>query len=486
MAEAAVAPPTLIDREPLPLCVDLDGTLLETDILLEAILALVKQNPWMIFQMPFWLLRGKAYLKQRIAAESPLDVTLLPVKRALISYLQQERQRGRRLVLATASHITFAEKIATHLNLFKEVYATDGPRNLAGKEKCRVLCERFGSGGFDYAANAYSDLAVWRHASGAILVNTSPLVNAAVTRQHVQVHRVFGREGSAFRTILKGIRVHQWAKNLLVFTPLLLSHQILNVRGAIASALAFLAFSLCASGVYLLNDLLDLESDRKHPKKQLRPLACGQMSIPFAVAAIPILTAAAFVIGAVALPHSFLLVLFAYWVMTMAYSFWFKGQLLMDVIVLAALYTMRVIGGGAATGIQVSPWTFAFSGALFLSLALVKRYSELLSLPSHQDSAHGRAYFASDNSILASAGLASGYMSIIVMALYINSPEVRLLYSRPLLLWPICLLQAYFISRFWLLAHRGKIHEDPVLFALKDPVNLVLAAISSLFVAAAS
>ena len=465
----------------LPLCVDLDGTLFETDTLLEAILALIKQRPWMIFIVPVWALSGKSLLKKKVAEESPLDVTLLPVKRDFFHFLEKEHESGRLLVLATATHMRFAQPIAQHLKIFSEVLATDDHRNLRGREKSRMLCERFGRGGFDYAANDYADIPIWEDASGAILVNSAPLLESALGRRKIVVDRVFSRQESTFRAFLRSMRVHQWAKNLLVFAPLLLSHNLGNPSRLIAATLAFVSFSLCASGVYLLNDLLDLESDRRHPKKRLRPLAAGQLPIAKAIAAIPVLTGAAFAIAAFTLPANFFVTLGCYWLATMAYSFWLKSQLLVDVVALAALYTSRIVAGGLATGIAVSPWTFAFSITLFLSLALVKRYSELRGL-TETEVAHGRAYEAADVSILSSAGLASGYLSMIVMALYINSPEVSLLYSRPLWLGPICLVQIYFVSRFWLLAHRGKVQEDPVIFALRDPVNLVLAMISLAFV----
>jgi 4-hydroxybenzoate polyprenyltransferase len=465
----------------LPLCVDLDGTLLETDTLLEAVLALIKQRPWLLFVIPVWALRGKTFLKKKVAEESPLDVTLLPLKRDFLQYLRAEHAGGRRLILATATHMRFAQRIASHLDIFSETMATDDTRNLRGSEKSRLLCERFGSGGFDYAANAYADIPIWENASGVILVNAPRLLAHALGRRSITIQRVFSKQKGTGRALLRSLRMHQWAKNLLVFAPLLLSHNQFHPARLLGATLAFVSFSLCASGVYLLNDLLDLESDRRHAKKRFRPLASGQLSIATALAAVPLLTGAAFAIAAFALPRNFLITLACYWAATLAYSLYLKSKLLIDVVTLASLYTVRIIAGGAATRIAVSPWTLGFSVALFLSLALVKRYSELRGL-TETDFAHGRAYQAADVSILSSAGLASGYMSIVVMALYINSPEVSLLYSRPLWLGPICLVQIYFVSRFWLLAHRGKVEEDPVIFALRDPVNLLLAAIACVFV----
>lgn len=474
------------EERAVPLCVDLDGTLIETDTLFEATLALVRSRPVAIFSILLWALRGKAYLKSRVAAESPLDVTLLPVQKDFLLYLEQQFQRGRQLILATAAHYRFADQIAGRFGIFSEVVATTDTHNLRGRAKSEVLCERFGRGGFDYAANAFADLPVWQDAAEAILVNASTSLSNTLSRRRINVSRVFRKRRGAWKAFLRAIRPHQWSKNVLLFAPLLLSHQIFNVRKLTSCLVAFVAFSLCASGVYLLNDLLDLESDRRHVKKRFRALASGLLSIPVAVAAVPALTGAAFAIGYFLLGSSFALVLVGYWCATVAYSFWLKRVLLVDVIALAALYTLRVIAGGVATNIIVSPWTFLFSAALFLSLALMKRYSELLNLKGAADFAHGRAYCASDAIILACAGLASGYASVVVMALYINSPEVTLLYSHPLWLWPICLLQSYFISRFWLLAHRGVVQDDPVVVALKDRVSYFIAGVSFLFIVLAA
>lgn len=469
----------------VPLCVDLDGTLLESDTLFEAALALIRTKPLLIFSLFFWALRGKTYLKARTAAESPLDVTLLPVREDFLLFLHEQYKRGRPLILATATHHHFADRIAARFGIFAHVVATNETRNLRGKAKSEVLCELFGRGGFDYAANDFTDIPVWQHASEAILVNASAGLNQSLTRRRISVSRVFRKRQGAWKSFLRAIRVHQWAKNVLVFAPLLLSHNIANIQKLSSGIIAFVSFSLCASGVYLLNDLLDLESDRRHPKKRLRPLASGRLSIPVAVSAVPVLTGVAFALGYFLLGGPFALSLAAYWAATVLYSFWLKRVLLVDVIALAALYTVRIIAGGVATHTTVSPWTFLFSAALFLSLALMKRYSELLSLSNNATVAHGRAYQATDAVILACAGLASGYASVVVMALYINSPEVTVLYSHPLWLWPICLLQSYFVSRFWLLAHRGAIHDDPVIAALKDRVTYIIAAVSLVFVALA-
>ncbi len=487
--EPTLEPLLVADGKPgagdLPLCVDLDGTLLESDTLYEAALALVRNRPLALLSMLLWVFRGKAFLKTRIAEESPLNLHLLPVREDFLLFLQEQYGHGRPLILATAAHRRFADAIAQRLGIFCEVLATDETRNLRGVVKAAILCERFGRGGFDYAANDYSDVAVWKDASAAILVNAPPALSHALSRRNIPVSRVFPRKQGGWKAFIQAIRVHQWAKNVLVFAPLLLSHNATNLAKVWMGAVAFAAFSLCASGVYLLNDLLDLESDRRHPKKRLRPLAAARLSIPAAVCTFPVLTLAAFALGYFGSGPSFALYLAGYWVATVSYSFWLKRVLLVDVITLASLYTLRIIAGGVATHITVSPWTFLFSAALFLSLALMKRYSELLELKGAADFAHGRAYRASDATILASAGLASGYASVVVMALYINSPEVTLLYSHPLWLWPICLLQSYFISRFWLLAHRGAVQDDPVVVALKDRVTYVLAAVSLLFISLA-
>jgi len=461
----------------LPLCVDLDGTLARTDVLVESIFALLKQNFIYILFLPLWLLKGKAYFKQQIADRVELDVEQLPYHDEFLDYLKQQKALGRRLILATASNLKYAEQIALHLGLFESVIASDKQNNLSGRRKCQRLIDAFGEGGFDYAGNAKVDLEVWHHAEGIILVAPEAGVQEQAEKLG-RVKKVFHGPQAGLATYFKALRLHQWIKNLLIFVPLALSHQILDLALLAQAMLAFLAFGLCASSIYLLNDLLDLPADRRHPSKRDRPLAAGALPIKRGVLLIPMLLLIGFTI-ALALPFEFLLVLVLYFVVTLAYSLWFKQAALVDVLVLAALYTLRIIAGTAAAGVEYSFWLLAFAMFLFLSLALVKRYSELMAQPEDNDQfLHGRGYRVGDLDILSQFGSSSGYLAVLVLAFYINSSEIKLLYTYPEAIWMLCPILLYWISRVWLLARRGEMHEDPVVFAIQDVRSRWLALIT--------
>ncbi len=460
-----------------PLCVDLDGTLIKTDLLWESLLALLKQNPFSIVLLPFWLLKGKAHFKHEIACRVTLDASTLPYDQDLVEFLSNERRSGRELLLATASHVSFARAVASHLGLFEErVFGSDASTNLKGKRKVALLVERYGTRRFGYAGNSTADLPVWAEANEAIVVNASAgLVSRA--QALTTVSRVFSQPVTWLKQVAKALRVHQWAKNVLVFIPVVASHQLTNRTLMMQAGLAFLSFSFSASSIYILNDCLDLSSDRRHPRKKHRPFASGDLSIPFGL-----LLAAACLSGGVllafALPPLFLIVLAGYLALTTAYSFYLKQFVLLDVIVLAQLYTVRVYGGGAATGVAPSHWLLTFSLFLFLSLALVKRFTEL-RLTSQADGTelHGRGYWVTDLEHISSIGTASGLLAVLVLALYISSKEVLLLYSHADVLWLVCPVMLYWISRVWMLAYRNRMDDDPVVFAVKDPKSYLMAAL---------
>lgn len=443
----------------------------------ETFILLIKRNPLYVFMLPLWLLRGKAYLKKQIASRVEFDPSCLPYRTELIDHLREERAAGRRVVLTTASDEQIAQRIASHLKLFDEVQASDGKHNLSGKRKLALLTERYGERCFAYAGNASIDLHIWRYAATAIVVGDADLARRAGELTSVQ--RVFPPEPRSWKTFLKAIRLHQWLKNLLIFVPLLTAHKFVDGALLTQASLAFLSFGLCASSVYLLNDLLDLEADRHHLTKRRRPFAAGVLPIWLGVALIP---AFLFFSAAIAwgLPGPFQLALLIYLLSTAAYSFFLKRLALIDVLALAGLYTLRIIAGGAAVGIAPTQWLLAFSMFLFLSLALVKRFSELYEArESNCETAKGRGYYASDLEQIASLGGASGYMSVLVLALYINSHDVAVLYSQPNLLWLVCAVLLYWISRVWLLAHRGEMHEDPIIFAIKDRVSYIALALTT-------
>jgi 4-hydroxybenzoate polyprenyltransferase/phosphoserine phosphatase len=457
----------------LPLCVDLDGTLVRSDLLLESLMRLIKRNPLYLFCIPLWLMRGKAALKAAIAARVELDPAALPYNRELIDWLQSERRAGRSLWLSTAADERLANAVASHVGIFDGVLASDGRVNLAGSRKAERLVERFGEAGFDYCGNERRDLAIWKRARGAIVVQGGAKLEHEAARQ-TSVVRVFPADSSTTRAFIRALRPHQWAKNALLFVPLLAAHRMSDLSAVAAAALAVLAFCLCASSVYVLNDLLDLEADREHPRKSKRPFASGNLSIGVGLALAPCLLAAAVVIASF-LPGRFWAVLGMYYILTSAYSFFLKRFLLVDALTLAGLYTLRIIAGAAAVSVPLSFWLLLFSVFLFLSLAFVKRFAELESIRRQQRlRAAGRGYLVEDLNVLQSLGSAAGYMSVLVLALYINSPEIEALYRRPKVVWMLCVLMLYWISRVWMMAQRGHMHEDPVVFALRDRQSLAI------------
>lgn len=466
----------------VPLCVDLDGTLIKSDLLYESLLLLIVKNPLYVLLLPFWLLGGKAAFKGAIASRVKLQSDRLPYDERVLHQLRTTTARPR--VLCTASDATLAQAVADHLGLFEMVMASDGATNLAGSHKADALVRQFGKRGFDYAGNGRADLHVWRHARRGWVVNApASLADSAANLCERGGH--YPSEGNDLRAWIAALRLHQWLKNLLVFLPLLASHRFLEPTAVISSSLAFLAFGLCASGVYVLNDLLDLPADRVHPRKRFRPFAAGRLPLPHGLLAAPLLSLSGFAIAWWCNPV-FALVLAAYYVMTLGYSLGLKRIPMLDVVVLSGLYTVRIIGGAAAISSELSFWLLAFSMFLFLSLAILKRYAELSALLSNGGGqASGRGYGVDDLPLLQSLGGSSGYIAVLVLALYINSPESLALYSNPQVLWLLCPLLLYWVSRVWVVAHRGVMNDDPVVFAATDRVSQVVFAICGLVILSA-
>ncbi len=455
-----------------PLCVDLDGTLIHSDLLFESFLLLIKQNPLLLFLVPLWLLGGKARLKAEIARRVQINGAALPYSEAFVHWLRDQKNQGREIWLCTASDQRMAQAVAQHVGLFDGVLASDGQTNLSGRNKAQELVQRFGDKGFDYCGNHRIDLKVWQHARSAIVVNAKAGLEASA-RACTQVAAVFEPPKSGLRVALKALRVHQWAKNALIFVPLAAAHRLGDLPTLIAGLVAFASFSLCASSVYLLNDMLDLEADRQHPRKCKRPFAAGTLSLLFGLIAAPALLLISLAL-ALTLPLKFLAVLGAYYLVTLAYSFGLKRLVMIDVLTLAGLYTVRLVAGAAATGIPLSFWLLLFAIFIFLSLAIVKRYAELLSMRKQgQLTASGRGYQVEDLALLQSLGGSSGYISILVLALYVNSPDIAVLYSHPKMVWLLCPVMLYWVSRVWMQTHRGDMHDDPLVFALKDRISLL-------------
>lgn len=453
------------ERNAVPLAVDLDGTLIATDLLWESLFLLLRCKPLCLFLLPFWLLGGKAALKCRIAEQVEIDPAGLPYRQELLAQLNEDKARGRHIVLATAAPKKFAEAIASHLGVFDGVISTEPGRNMASRVKRDALVTAFGDGGFDYAGNSRADIAVFQAARGAVVV--AP--DRAAARWHAERGgALHPGEKPTLKTYVKMLRAHQWLKNALIFVPVILNHDYLDARIIGLGLLAFISFSAAASAIYILNDFFDLGLDRRHPTKRRRPFASGVLSIPFGFAAmLALLTLSG--AAALFLPPLFGLVLIAYLIATTAYSLSFKRMLLVDVLTLAGLYTLRILAGSAATGIPVSFWLLAFSVFFFLSLAFVKRYVELrgTELPVGERIA-GRGYRTEDQEVIAQAGMASAFSSAMVLALYIQSSAVRELYAQPWLIWPLCPIVLYITIRMWVLARRNEMHDDPIVFIISD------------------
>jgi 4-hydroxybenzoate polyprenyltransferase len=466
-----------------PLCVDLDGTLLRTDTLHESLLLLVAHNPLHLFRLPLWLLRGKAAFKREVAARVVPDPATLPHDPRVLELLNASGDRPR--VLCTAADRAIADAVAGHLGLFDEVLASDGERNLSGSRKAEALAERFGERGFDYVGNGHEDIAVWRRCARAWVVNAPAAVERGA-RDVAEVAGVLPRTHRPWRALIAAMRPHQWLKNLLVFVPLLASHRLTDPGALVAAVLAFAAFCACASAIYIVNDLLDLQADRAHPRKRKRPFARGDANIPAGTAMATLLAIAGLSVAWQVSPEFFAL-LAGYILATSAYSLRLKRVIMTDVVVLAGLYTLRILGGALAIDGRLSFWLLAFSMFLFFSLAMLKRATELAAMKvSGAERSAGRGYRVHDLPMIQALGAASGYIAVLVFALYINSPESLALYGRPQWLWLICPLLLYWVGRVWLLAHRGDMHDDPVVFAATDRTSQCIAAACGLLVFAAT
>jgi 4-hydroxybenzoate polyprenyltransferase/phosphoserine phosphatase len=482
--------PAPVLRAGVALCVDLDGTLVKSDTLLDTVLVVARQRPIELVHIPGWIAQGRAAFKKHLTELVKLDVEYLPYNRPLLEYLRQQYGEGREIYLATAADRELAERIAAYLGIFAGVLASDGATNLAGGNKLAAFRAKFGEN-FCYIGNARPDVELLAACVSPMVANPDSALRAGMKRAGMVAAARFEDRGPVLRSWLKAIRLHQWAKNALLFVPLLLAHQwhLRTFGGAIT---AFFSFGMCASATYILNDLLDLEADRRHPRKRRRPFAAGDLS---AIAGVMVM--GWLMLGAVALalalphvfnalpgtavlesPYSFLGWLALYTVVTLSYSLYLKRQLLLDVFVLSGLYTVRIMAGSAATGIPMSPWLAGFGVFFFLSLAFVKRFSELEGLRERGASvSNGRGYFVSDLEQLRALGTGAMYAAVVVLSIYINNPETNFLYKHPVRLWVVVPVLLLWLSQVWMLASRGEMHDDPVVFAITDKRSLLLGVL---------
>jgi 4-hydroxybenzoate polyprenyltransferase len=461
------------------IAVDLDGSLLQTDCLHEGMLIAIRQRPLSFLRALFCLPRGKAAFKSAIASLVDIDCESLPYNQDLLSWLEHEKKTGSKIVLCTAADQRYANAIAEHLKLFDVVLASNGSINLSGANKRTKLDALFGSHQYTYVGNSPQDIEVWKGARHAVVVGNVPGL-AAAAAEHTEVSATFRSRSISYADWLKALRVHQYVKNLLLFVPLLAAHRITDLDAMVELMVAFVSFGLCASTVYIINDLMDLGSDRRHPTKRLRSFASGALPISHGIAMIP-LTAASSLGLAVIVGPSFALWLSAYFLLTFCYSLKLKELALVDCLTLAALYTLRIVAGAATAQVALSFWLVAFSGFIFLSLAFVKRFAEL-SNKSQSDNKklHGRGYVTSDLPIVQSLGVASAYAAVVVLALYLNDHALTRLYPNPHVLWAAIPVLLFWISRIWIKAHRGQMNEDPVLYSIRDRVSIFTLALLGL------
>ncbi len=461
-----------------PIVVDLDGTLIRADLLQESANLYLAQHPFGLFQLLAWLGSGRAALKEKLAERCSLDPASLPYNRPLLDWLHNQKSMGRTLVLATASHRLLAQAVADYLGLFDEVIATEGALNLKSTQKREALNQRFGANGYEYIGNESADLAVWACASQAHIVSSSQRFIDQV-RQTGKTGAVFdsGRRGFA-TSLQRAMRPYQWVKNALVFVPVLAAHRFGDAAALMQALVAFVAFSLTASSVYLLNDLVDVSDDRHHARKRNRPFAAGDLSLLQGWLLWPLLLALSIALAAALLPLSFVALLAGYFVLTLAYSLRLKRLPMLDVLSLALLFTSRIVAGAQAVAVPLSFWLLAFSMFLFLSLAFMKRFSEIKVAreAGRAGPLRGRGYMKEDLELVSSLGTSAGYVAVLVLALYIQDSRTAQLYPQPQLIWVACPLMLFWLSRAWLIAHRGQMHDDPILFALKDRASWLIGA----------
>jgi 4-hydroxybenzoate polyprenyltransferase len=467
----------------VPLVVDVDGTLIKTDFLFEALLQVAARHPLELWRLPLWLLKGKAGFKAALAEFGDPGTQSVPLREETVALIDAAREVGRPIYLASASDRRFVEALAERLGCITGVFASDETVNLSGKAKAERLIDEFGAGGFDYVADADVDFHVWRSARKVLALTHGSAFERRLLKAFPHAE-IVARPRPRLHDYIRALRPHQWAKNGLVFLPLVAGHSF-DAPSLAATTLAFMCFCMAASSAYLINDLLDLPSDRDHPRKRMRPFAAGNVALHHGIA-----LAAALVAGAIAvafmLPARYLAVLCVYWVATLAYSTVLKRKIVLDVVTLGGLYTLRVLAGVAALQTMYSQWLLMFCLFLFLALAIVKRCAELIARENEGKGAPpGRGYRFEDLRTLFAFGAAAGYGAVFVVTLYLASPEVRALYDEPNRLWLLCPILLYWITRVFMIANRGELHDDPLVFALTDRASWASAACAILVLALA-
>jgi len=471
----------LKSRIKIPLVVDLDGTLTLTDTLYESVIAFLKKN---LFSNPFlivlWLIQGKAKFKHEISKHIEIKPELLPYNKKFLEWLKLQHSEGRALVLCTAASSKIANHVADYLQIFDEVFSSSSTQNLSGKNKMLFLEERYGEDGFIYAGNSSGDLIVWGKACESVIVNATQQVTN-VLKKIVSSYIEFPRRKMRLIDFIRLLRLHQWSKNILIFIPFVAAHQLFQFESMALLLVAFIALGLCASSTYMLNDIFDLDSDRSHPTKRNRPFASGDVPLIYSLLIFLLLPISVFVASFVGV--GFVYILLLYTLITLTYSFYLKSVVILDCLVLATLYTIRIIAGAIVIDNNISFWLLSFSVLFFFSLSFLKRYAEILNTHDNEnDHIHGRGYLRSDSQLILSLGMSSGLGSVIVMMLYLNSPEILELYRYTNVVWCTVPVLLFWISHIWFQAHRGNMNDDPVIFAMTDWVSIASSLAFFLFI----
>lgn len=465
---------------PVVIC-DLDDTLVRTDLLFESVLKLIRTKPWLLAKLPGWLLHGKAYTKTAIAQQINLDPALLPYREDVLRLVKARRQAGSKTILLSASNQNLVTSISDHCQCFDEAKGSSDTVNMKGKNKLTwIESERLGE--FEYIGDSSADLPIWQRSAQAVLVNPTRSIKDKV-RSFGKPTEIISDQPNTIQLILKQLRTHQWIKNILITVPLVSAHKITELDVLLRTVIGMISFSLIASMVYVLNDMLDVENDRRHPTKKERPFASGRLPIKTGFFLAPVLGVCSFAVASY-LGAAFSSVIALYFLTNILYSIRLKEEIMLDVVTLASFYTMRLMAGSAATDIAISQWLLSFSTFFFLGLAMVKRYTELLRIVGkNQKALHGRGYMGEDRMPVLMMGISCSMISILILALFFASPDVQVLYNNPGRLWMTAPILLFWTGRIWLLTHRGQVDDDPVVFAVKDRVSLAVMVYIGLVIA---
>lgn len=463
---------------PVPLVVDVDATLVRADLSLESFVRVARTGVIPALLLLLALLRGRSVAKMLAARRDPVDAARLPYRAPVLDLIRQAVGEGRPVILASASHRRNVARVACHLGLAEPVIATTARANLKGRAKLAAIRQRIGADAeFDYAGDSRADAVLWAASRKGYSAGWVP--------SGAQLERLGPPPPGFAAALLRAMRPHQWAKNALVLVPLFASGAMLELHLLGLAVVAMLAMSAIASSIYLVNDLLDIDADRAHATKWKRPIAHGDLAVPQALVASALLGLGGLAAGWQAGGWVLAGWLLAYMALSLAYSLRLKAVLAADAIALAMLYTLRLAVGAAAVQVAVSYWLLLFSVFLFLSLAFLKRYVEIMGSPDDHRLIKGRGYVGGDLDLVMASGVSTGMVAVLVLALFAHDPETMARYAVPEMLLLLCLPLLYWLLRAWMMARRGEIDGDPVAFALKDRRSLLIGALmGAIFLAA--